>query len=216
VSETDSIRLVLVDDHEVVRGGLRRVLEAQPGWTVEAEAGDIDRALRAVLGHKPDVLILDLNLGGISSLGYIPELLERSPGTRIVVLTMQTEPAYARDALRAGASAYVLKESAEDELVTAVRAAAAGKTYLTPRVGAMIAAEPVDTQTDRELTNREHEILRLLALGHTNAEIAEQVFLSRRTIETHRANIQRKLDLSTRAELTHYAMEHKLLEAEAR
>lgn len=192
------------------------MLEAQPGWTVEAEAGDIDRALRAVLGHKPDVLILDLNLGGISSLGYIPELLERSPGTRIVVLTMQTEPAYARDALRAGASAYVLKESAEDELVTAVRAAAAGKTYLTPRVGAMIAAEPVDTQTDRELTNREHEILRLLALGHTNAEIAEQVFLSRRTIETHRANIQRKLDLSTRAELTHYAMEHKLLEAEAR
>ena len=126
MTESDTIRLVLVDDHEVVRGGLRRVLEAQPGWSVEAEAGDIDRALRAVLGHKPDVLVLDLNLGGVSSLEHIPELLERSPGTRIVVLTMQTEPGYARDALRSGASAYVLKESAEDELVTAVTAAATG------------------------------------------------------------------------------------------
>jgi two-component system response regulator NreC len=213
VIDTDTIRLVLVDDHEVVRSGLRRVLEAQPGWSVEAEAGDIDRALRAVLGHKPDVLILDLNLGGVSSLEYIPELLERSPGTRIVVLTMQTEPAYARDALRAGASAYVLKEAAEDELVTAVKAAAEGKTYLNPRVGAMIAAEPVESAADGDLSKREQEIVHLLALGHTNGEIAEQLFLSRRTIETHRANIQRKLDLSTRAELTRYAIDHKLHEA---
>jgi two-component system response regulator NreC len=211
MSEDESVRLVLVDDHEVVRGGLRRVLEAQPGWSVEAEAGDIDRALRAMLGHRPDVLVLDLNLAGVSSLEYIPELLKRSPGTRIVVLTMQTEPAYARDALRAGASAYVLKEAAEDELVTAVRAAADGKTYLTPRVGAMIATSGSDD--DHELTHREEEILRLLALGHTNAEIAEMLFLSRRTIETHRGNIQRKLDVSTRAELTRYAIEHNLLEA---
>ena len=211
--EFDAIRLVLVDDHEVVRSGLRRVLEAQPGWSVEAEAGEIDRALRAVLGHKPDVLVLDLNLGGVSSLEYIPELLERSPATRIVVLTMQTEPAYARDALRAGASAYVLKESAEEELVTAVKAAAEGQTYLTPRVGAMIAAEPPSDEADSDLTHREEEILRLLALGHTNGEVADQLFLSRRTIETHRANIQRKLDLSTRAELTRYAIEHKLLDA---
>jgi two-component system, NarL family, response regulator NreC len=213
MTESDTIRLVLVDDHEVVRGGLRRVLEAQPGWSVEAEAGDIDRALRAVLGHKPDVLILDLNLGGVSSLEHIPELLERSPATRIVVLTMQTEPGYARDALRAGASAYVLKESAEDELVTAVAAAARGTTYLTPRIGAMIAAEPVGSESEGDLTRREQEVLRLLALGHTNGEIADQLFLSRRTIETHRTNIQRKLDLSTRAELTRYAIEHKLLEA---
>lgn len=211
--EADAIRLVLVDDHEVVRGGLRRVLEAQPGWSVEAEAGDINRALRAVLGYKPDVLVLDLNLGGVSSLEYIPELLERSPATRIVVLTMQTEPAYARDALRAGASAYVLKEAAEDELVTAVRAVADGETYLNPRVGALIAAAPVGSEADQKLTDREEEILRLLALGHTNGEIAELVFLSRRTIETHRANIQRKLSVSTRAELTRYAMDHKLLEA---
>ena len=210
--ETKPIRLVLVDDHEVVRGGLRRVLEAQPGWSVEAEVGDIERALRATLGHKPDVLILDLNLAGVSSLEYIPELLERSPATRIVVLTMQTEPAYARDALRAGASAYVLKEAAEEELVTAVRAAAEGRTYLTPRVGAMIAAAPEAGEADDELTGREQEVLRLLARGHTNAEIGELLFLSRRTIESHRGNIQRKLDLTTRAELTNYALEHKLLE----
>jgi two-component system, NarL family, response regulator NreC len=196
----------------VVRAGLRHVLEAQPGWTVEAEAGDIDRALRATLGYKPDVLILDLNLGGVSALEYIPALLERSPQTRIVVLTMQTEPAYARDALRSGASAYVLKESAEDELVTAVKAAAEGRTYLNPRVGAMIATQATESEADRDLTQREQEILHLLALGHTNGEIADQLFLSRRTIETHRANIQRKLDLSTRAELTRYAIEHNLLE----
>jgi two-component system response regulator NreC len=208
----DPVRLVLVDDHEVVRSGLRRVLEAQPLWTVEAEAGDIDRALRVVLGHKPDVLVLDLNLGGVSSLEYIPELLERSPDTRIVVLTMQTEPAYAREAMRAGASAYVLKESAEDELVTAIQAAADGRTYLTPRVGAMLASQPADGDSEGELTPRESEVLTLLALGHTNTEVADQVFLSRRTVETHRANIQRKLDLSTRAELTRYALEHKLLE----
>ncbi len=209
--ELATIRLVLVDDHQVVRGGLRRVLEAQPGWSVEAEAGDIDHALRAVLGHKPDVLILDLNLGGVSSLEYIPELLERSPGMRIVVLTMQTEPGYARDALRAGASAYVLKEAAEDELVTAVTAAAEGRTYLNPRVGAMLATEPAESETDGGLTRREQEILRLLALGHTNAEIADQLFLSQRTIDSHRASLQQKLDVSTRAELTRYAMEHKLL-----
>ena len=208
---TTPIRLVLVDDHEIVRGGLRLVLEGQPGWTVEAEAGDIDRALRAVLGHKPDVLVLDLNLAGVSSLAYIPQFLERSPGTRIVVLTMQTEPAYARDALVAGASAYVLKEAAEEELVSAVIAAVEGRTYLNPAVGAMLAAAMANEGNDRELTEREEEILTLLALGHTNGEIADQLFLSRRTIETHRANIQRKLDLSTRAELTRYALEHHLL-----
>ena len=211
MSDQEAIRIVLVDDHEIVRAGLRRVLENQPGWTVEAEAGDIDHALRTILGHKPDVLVLDLNLDGVSSLGFIPDLLERSPSTRIVVLTMQTEPAYARDALRAGASAYVLKEAAEDELVTAVQAAAAGRTYLNPRVGAMIATEAA-SDSERGLTQREEEILRLLAYGHTNGEIADQLFLSRRTIETHRANIQRKLDLATRAELTRYALEHKLLE----
>ena len=208
---TEALSLVLVDDHAVVRAGLRRVLEARPGWTVEAEAADLQRALRAVLGHKPDVLVLDLSLGDESSLPAIPDFLARSPTTRVVILTMQSDPAYAREALQHGASAYVLKESAEEELVDAVRAAAAGRTYLTPRIGAMIATEPSSSRNDDVLSAREEEVLRLLALGHTNAEIASLLFLSRRTIETHRANIQRKLDLTTRAELTRHALDHGLV-----
>jgi two-component system, NarL family, response regulator NreC len=200
------MKLVLVDDHAVVRAGLRRVLEAQEGWEVVAEAGGLDEARRRVLGHKPDVLVLDLNLGTESALGAIPELLERSPGTAIVVLTMQDEPAYARDALRHGARGYVLKEAAEAELVTAVQTAAAGGTYLNPRVGAALAAAPAPGEED-ELTEREREVLRLLALGHTNQEIAETLFLSRRTIETHRASIGHKLGAETRADLVRYALD---------
>jgi two-component system, NarL family, response regulator NreC len=211
-AHTPPLRLVLVDDHAVVRAGLRRVLEGETGWEVVAEAGALDRALRAVLGHKPDVLVLDLNLDGVSALEAIPDFLARSPATRIVVLTMQCEPAYARDAMRAGASAYALKEAAESELVTAVARAAAGETYLNPHVGALLAAF-VEVPPDEDgLSDREHEVLRLLALGHTNAEIADQLFLSRRTVESHRANLQRKLGLSTRAELTRHVLDHGLLE----
>jgi two-component system, NarL family, response regulator NreC len=206
------LRLVLVDDHAVVRAGLRHVLEAEPGWTVEAEAGTLDRALRAVLGYKPDVLVLDLNLDGESALEAIPELLARSPDTKIVILTMQGEPGYARDALRAGASGYALKEAAEAELVNAVAMAAAGETYLNPHIGACLAAGEEEPSDEDGLTEREHEVLRLLALGHTNAEIAHLLFLSRRTVESHRANLQRKLGLSTRAELTRHVIEHGLLE----
>ena len=205
------LRLVVADDHPVVRSGLRRILETE-GWDVVAEAGDVDQVRRMVLGHKPDVLLLDLNMQGESSLDAIADLLERSPDTRIVILTMQAEPAYARDSLRAGASGYVLKESAEEELVTAVRAAAEGRRYVHPRIGGMLATLD-DVRSQDDLTPREREVLHLLALGHTNAEIAEQLFLSRRTVETHRANVQRKLDLTTRADLTHYALENGLLTA---
>jgi two-component system response regulator NreC len=211
MTATAPLRLLLVDDHSVVRAGLRRVLEAQEDWVVVAEAAELDRALRATLGHKPDVIVLDLNLGGISSLEAIPDFLARSPQSCIVVLTMQAEPAFARAALRDGASAYVLKEAAEDELVTAVRSAVEGHTYLTPRMGVLVATEASQRDDDRALSPREEEVLRLLALGHTNAEIAERLYLSRRTIETHRANIQRKLDLSTRAELTRHALDHGLV-----
>jgi two-component system response regulator NreC len=205
------LRLVVVDDHAIVRAGLRRVLEAQAGWTVIAEAGDLERGLRVVLGHKPDALILDLNLHGTSSLEAIPRFLAHSPATAIVVLTMQAEPAFARAALRSGARAYVLKEAAEEQLVTAVRAAVAGHTYLTPEMGVLIVREDADCAEQDTLSPRESEVLRLLALGHTNGEIAGQLYLSRRTVETHRANIQRKLDVSSRAELTRHALEHGLL-----
>jgi len=207
-----TIRVVIADDHAVVRRGLRQVLDAEEGFEVVAEAADLESARRYTRGHHPDVLVLDLNMPGGSSLDGIPEIRAECPDTQIVVLTMQNEPAYARHALGAGALGYVLKESAESELVEAIRRAAAGDTYLNPRLGARVAAEPPPGQPDG-LSEREVEVLRMIALGHTNAEIAEQLYLSVRTVETHRAHIQQKLRLATRSELVRYALEHKLVSA---
>jgi two-component system response regulator NreC len=209
-SEERVVRIVLADDHGVVRSGLRLLLEAEQGFEVVAEAGDVDAARRRVLGHRPDVLVLDLNMPGGSSLDAIPVILEQSPQTQIVVLTMQQEPAFARESLGAGALGYVLKEAADEELVEAVRRAAAGESYLNPRLGARIASEPPPGPPGG-LSERETEVLRLIALGHTNAEIGEQLYLSVRTVETHRAHIQQKLRLTTRAELVGYALDQGLI-----
>ena len=210
---SDSIRIVVADDHAVVRSGLRMLLDSESGFEVVAEAGDVDSARRYVRGHHPAVLVLDLNMPGDSSLEAIPSLREEFPATQIVVLTMQDDPAFAREALRAGALGYVLKEAADAELVEAVRSAAAGRTYLHPQLGARLAAEPERNGPRSDLSEREIEVLRLIALGHTNSEIAQQLFLSVRTVESHRAHIQQKLGLSTRAELVKYALDNKLLEA---
>jgi two-component system, NarL family, response regulator NreC len=203
-------RIVLADDHRVVRSGLRLLLDAEEGFEVVAEAGDVDAARRYVHGHHPDVLVLDLNMPGGSSLEAIPVIREQSPDTQIVMLTMQQEPAFAREALGAGALGYVLKEAADEELVEAVRRAAAGESYLNPRLGARIASEPPPGPPGG-LSERETDVLRLIALGHTNAEIGEQLYLSVRTVETHRAHIQQKLGLSTRAELVGYALDQGLI-----
>jgi two-component system response regulator NreC len=208
----NSIRIILADDHAVVRSGLRMLLDSEGDFEVVAEASDVDSARRYVRGHHPKVLILDLNMPGGSSLEAIPAIRKESPDTQIVVLTMQQEPAFAREALSAGALGYVLKEAADDELVEAVRRAAAGESYLNPRLGARIAAEPPPGPPD-DLSDREVDVLRLIALGHTNAEIAEQLYLSVRTVETHRSHIQQKLRLSTRAELVGYALERGLIKA---
>jgi two-component system response regulator NreC len=205
------IKIVLADDHEVVRSGLRMLLEEEDDFGVVAEASDVESALRMVRGHRPDVLVLDLNMPGDPSLPAIPELVDASPGISVVVLTMQNEPAFAREALSNGASGYVLKHSAGAELVDAIRIAVDGGTYLNPALGARVAAEPA---TPGGLSNRETEVLRLIALGHTNNEMAEQLYLSVRTIESHRAHIHDKLGLTTRAELVRYAMSQNLLTAE--
>ncbi|MBV9167413.1 MAG: response regulator transcription factor [Solirubrobacterales bacterium] len=204
------IRVVIADDHAVVRRGLRQLLEVEEGFEVCAVASDLADARRYVRGHHPDVLVLDLNLSEGPSLAAIPGLRDEFPDTQIVVLTMQNEPAYARQALSAGALGYVLKEAAEAELVEAVRRAADGDTYLNPRLGARVAAEPPPGLPDG-LSEREVEVLRLIALGHTNAEVAEHLFLSVRTVETHRAHIQQKLRLNSRSELVGYALEHGLI-----
>ncbi len=205
-----TISIVLADDHTVVRRALRMLLEEEPGFEVVAEAEDAEGAIRYVRGHKPDVLILDLNMPGRPSLETIPDIREASPQTRIVVLTMQKEPAFARQALQLGVLGYVLKEAADDELVQAVRSAAAGNTYLQPALGARLAAEPKGSGTD--LSERETDVLRLIALGHTNAEIAEKLYISVRTVESHRAHIQQKLGVSSRAELVRCALARGLVE----
>ena len=204
--------IVLTDDHAVVRNGLRMLLEAEEGLEVVAEAGDIAGTEHFVRAHRPQVLVLDLNLPEGSSLPSIPALLKESPETSVVVLTMQDDPAFAREAMRSGARGYVLKQSAGAELVEAVRAAASGQTYLNPSLGAQMAAAPEHEAPPDHLSPREADILRLIALGHTNAEIGRQLYLSVRTVETHRAHIQQKTGRSTRAELVRYALDHDLVE----
>jgi two-component system response regulator NreC len=167
---------VIADDHSVVRRGLRQVLEAE-GLEVVAEAGDIDGARRYARGHHPDVLVLDLNMPEGSSLDAVPDIRAECPDTQIVVLTMQNEPAYARQALGAGVLGYVLKDAADAELVEAVRRAAVGDTYLNPRLGARVAAEP-PPGPPAGLSDCEVEVLRIVALGHTNTEIGEHLYLS--------------------------------------
>ena len=212
----DRVTVVIADDHEVVRSGLRTLLEREPDMEVAAEAGDVRSTMAHVRARQPDVLVLDLNMSDGPSLPAIPELLEASPGTAIVVLTMQSDPAFAREALRAGARGYVLKEAANAELVKAVRSAVRGQTYLEPQLGARLAAQPPEsTGPEHDLSEREVEVLRLIALGHTNAEIGDQLYLSVRTVESHRAHIQQKLRRSTRAELVRYALDHGLLETRA-
>ena len=207
------ITVVLADDHELVRDGMRMVLEAEPDIEVVAQAGDAETAARYVLGHKPTILVLDLSMPGPPSLELMPAMIESSPETSVIVVTMQNEPAFARKALQAGAKGFVIKQSAAGELVTAVRSVVDGQTYINPNLGARLAAEPdVPDGPPDDLTPREIEVLGLLALGYMNPEIADQLVLSVRTVETHRANIQRKTGLSTRAELIAYAIENDLVE----
>ena len=207
------VTIVLADDHAVVRSAVRRVLEFERDFEVVAEAGDVSAALRKVRAYKPSVLVLDLSMPGESSLEAIPRFLEASPSTAIVVLTMRDEPESARTALRAGALAFVLKEAADTELEQAVHAAAEGHAYLNPRLGVRIATEPEETaRTPDDLSDRECAVLRLIALGYTNAEIAHELYVSIRTVELHRSHIQHKVRRRSRAELVAYAREHGLFD----
>jgi two-component system response regulator NreC len=190
---------------------LRLLLQQQDGLAVVGEAEDVPSVLRLVDSRRPDVLVLDLNMPGPSSIEAIPEIRRRWPGTRIVVLTMQDDPSYARAALQAGADGYVLKESAEADLVAAVREVARGGTYVNPALGARLARMEVQPGRPGDLSERELEVLRLIALGHTNSEIGGHLFLSVRTVETHRAHIQQKIGLTTRADLVRYALDHGLM-----
>ena len=209
-SRTDGISIILADDHEIVRDGLRRIVEAEGDMEVVAEAGDAETARRRASGLKPTVLVLDLNMPGEPSLASIPKVHESSPDTAVVVLTMQDDPAFAKEAFRLGAKAFVVKHAAGAELVDAIRSAARGETYINPQLGARLAATPEGPPGG--LTPREIDVLRLVAAGHTNPEIAEKLVISIRTVETHRAAIHRKLNTNSRAEVVTFAREHGLLE----
>ena len=210
-----SIRVLVVDDHAVVRTGLRRVLDAEADIETVGEAPNAERAVFEAMAHKPDVVLMDVVMPGKSGIEIIPTLQQNAPEAKVLVLSMQDDPRYLREAFDAGASGYVLKEAADTEVVDAVRAVAAGERYVHPTLGArLVEAEAAERRRADEdpLSEREREVLRLLALGHTNQEIAKLLYISVRTAETHRAHIMQKLRLSSRAELVRYALSEGLLE----
>jgi two-component system response regulator NreC len=210
------IRVLVVDDHAVVRAGLRLLLDAEDDIETVGEAGDAREAVFEVRSSKPDVILMDVGLGsGKSGIEAAPDVLHEAPDAKVLMLSMQDDPRYVREAFAAGASGYVLKEAADTELVTAVRQVAGGTRYVDPAMGARIAAADADAEraaAKDPLSERESDVLRLLALGHTNQEIAKTLFISVRTAETHRAHIMQKLRISTRAELVRYAIEQGLLD----
>ena len=209
-----SVRVLIVDDHAVVRAGLRLLLDAEHDLEAVGEAGSARDAIFQARSTKPDVILLDVVMPDQSGLDVVPQLLHEHPETKILVLSMQDDPQYVRQAFGAGASGYVLKEAADTEVVAAIREVAAGGRYVHPELGArLVAAEAAEARRAEEdpLSDREREVLRLLALGHTNQEISKQLYISVRTAETHRAHIMQKLRLSSRAELVRYALEQGLL-----
>jgi len=209
------IRAVVVDDHAVVRSGIRLLLEREDDLEVVGEAGNGKDAIFAVRALKPDVILLDVVMPRESGIDVLPSLLRESPQTKVLVLSMQDDPSYVREAFAAGASGYVLKEAADEEVVAAVREIANGGRYVHPALGARMVTAEAEARAAAEadpLSEREREVLRLLALGHTNQEIAKMLYISVRTAETHRAHIMQKLRLSTRAELVRHALAQGLLE----
>jgi two-component system, NarL family, response regulator NreC len=209
------IRAVVVDDHAVVRSGIKLLLDREDDIEVVGEAGNAKDAIFRARALKPDVILLDVVMPGQSGIEVLPSLLKESADTKVLVLSMQDDPSYVREAFAAGASGYVLKEAADEEVVAAVREIASGRSYVHPALGARLVAAEAQERAAAEadpLSDREREVLRLLALGHTNQEIAKMLYISVRTAETHRAHIMQKLRLETRAELVRYALEHGLLE----
>jgi two-component system response regulator NreC len=212
-----SIRVLIVDDHAVVRAGLKLLLDAENDIEVVGEAGNARDAVFQMRSLKPDFVLMDVVMPGKSGLEATANILHEAPDTKVLVLSMQDDPRYVREAFAVGASGYVLKEAADAELVAAIREVANGGRYVHPALGArLVTAEAEERRRAEEdpLSDREREVLRLLALGHTNQEIATMLYISVRTAETHRAHIMQKLRLQTRAELVRYALSQGLLEGE--
>jgi two-component system response regulator NreC len=208
-------KILIVDDHAVVRSGLRMLLDEQADLEVVGEAGDMRGAVFEARSLKPDVILMDVVMPGDDGIAATAAVLREVPDAKVLVLSMQDDARYVHEAFAAGASGYVLKEAAHTELVGAVREVAGGGRYVHPELGARLVAAQAEDRAKAEadpLSDREREVLRMLALGHTNQEIAKRLYLSVRTVETHRAHVMQKLRLETRAELVQYALEQGLLE----
>ena len=200
--------MLLVDDHAVVRAGVRLVLDAAEGIDVIGEAGTEERAVVLARAHQPDVVVLDVLLPGKGGIALIPELLEVSPASRVLMLSSSAEPGTVERALAAGATGYSIKRATDADLIAAVQTVASGSPYVHPELGAALAA---GRKSSGPLSQRELDVLRLVALGHTNQEIAKELFISTRTTEMHRASIMRKLHFDTRAQLVNYALANGLI-----
>jgi DNA-binding NarL/FixJ family response regulator len=209
------MRVIVVDDHAVVRAGIALLVERHDGFDVVGEAGTADGGVSQARRHQPDVILLDLTMPGKSGIEVLPTLREVVPDASVIILSMEDDPSYIRAAFELGAKGYLLKEAAHDDLMTALEEIAAGREYLHPQLGARMQAVEAAArrrEEDDPLSDREREVLRLLALGHTNQEIAKMLFISVRTVESHRAHILTKLRLNTRAELVRYALAEGMLE----
>ena len=211
---TGPIRILLVDDHAVLRSGLRLLLEREEGLEPVGEAGTAEDAIRSLPRLRPDLVVIDVEMPGIGGIEGAAGIRERAPGVRILALSMHDQPQDVRRAFDAGADGYLPKAAADEDLVRAIRAVAAGERYVHPSLGAALAAPPASAGPVDELTGREREVLRLLALGHTNQEIAEQLIVSVRTVESHRAHVMTKLRVTTRAGLVRAALDAGLLSEE--
>ncbi|MCP4538151.1 MAG: response regulator transcription factor [Chloroflexi bacterium] len=216
-----TISILLADDHPIVRHGLRTLLEAEPDIDVIGEADDGLEAIEQVEHLQPDVLVLDLMMPGLNGLEVTRQVGQRSPDTQVVILSMYASESYVLEALRNGAAGYVLKKSSPDELVQAVREIVAGRTFLSQSLSARAIevyrqkAREIPPDSYDKLTNREREVLHMAAEGQTNAQIGDRLSISRRTVEMHRANMMRKLDLNTQTDLVRYALQRGILPMEA-
>ena len=209
------IRIVLADDHAVLRAGIRALLELQPDFQVVGDASDGAQAIAAVRALRPDVVLMDVGMPGMDGLAATRQIKEISPNTRILILTQHENKEYVLPALKVGASGYVLKRSEGDELLNAVRTVHAGGTFLDPSVAGLIAEEVRRGSSAQDpyetLSDREREVLLLLAQGKTHKQIGETLFISAKTVDFHRTNLLRKLGLSSRADLTRYAVRRGLI-----
>lgn len=212
----EPIRVALCDDHAVVRSGLRRILSDEADIDVVGEAGNAADAVTVAVAEQPDVFVMDLGLPGTNGIEATRQVLAASPTTAVLVLTVHDDVAYLRRAFDAGARGYLVKDAADVELVLAVRCIASGDEYVHPRLGAALLAPEAATARPSgpggELSEREVDVLRMVALGHTNADIAAELYVSVRTVETHRAHVQQKLGLKARADLVRVARDFGLID----